>query len=307
MMKMAILAATALLSSTIMSTPAFAFTDGTAEVDDPSPAGITDLAAQAVCDTLASAHGGTAPLVYHGTLEPGSIDGSITSGPTADGARTVDPSSVTGTGDQIAETVEVHGDPFRIGGSVNMFGFASVVAAHWTDSEYDFTAPYIWTATYTFTCNMTETVPTPAQGVHNWTGPEQAGDPAKEACEGDKNPHVYDDRGANCVWTQTIPAGTDSEDRADEYGSIGPVNEGDTLNGHENHGGPVPVDPNQVELPDVQVVVCISPGKKGGTWTKKNGYNGDKCTTIWYNGGGMIQPSPYDNLNTGSNNIVTIP
>jgi hypothetical protein len=296
-------AVSALLCTSILSTPAFAAIDGTADVEDPSPAGITDAAAQAVCTELASVNG----PAYTGTLEAGSIDGSVISGPTVNGDRDIDDSSVTGTGNQVAETVQVHGDPFRIGGSVNMFGYASVVAAHWTDSEYDFTAPYTWQSTYSFTCNMTETVPTPALGLHRWIGPSQANEAAQEECVGTQSAHVYDDRGALCVWEQTIPAGTEEQARDDETGSIGPVYESGTLSGHENHGGPIPVNPDAVDIPDVQVVVCISPGKKGGTWTNKNGYTGTNCTTTWYNGGGKIQPSPYDNLNTGSNNVVTIP
>jgi hypothetical protein len=296
----------ALLCTSVLSTPAFAdFTDGTADIQDPTPAGITNAAAQAVCDTLASVHG----TAWTGTLDTGSIVGEITTPPTADGART-DITNVTGTGDQVPESVQVHGDPFRVGGSVNMFGFASVVAAHWTDSTYDFTQHYTWASSYTFTCNMTEGVPV---GTHTWLGNPDT--QAQANCEGDKNPHEFDDRGAQCPWTQT---GIENEPRDPEQGAIGPVAEGGVLSGHENHGGPVPVDPGQVDLPDVQVVVCISPStttkKLPGAWTAKNGYSGGSsvqgepgCNTGWYNGGAMNQPSPYDNLNTGSNNVVTIP
>ena len=303
----ALMSATALLSSTIMSTTAFAFTSGTADIEDPSPAGITDADAQAVCDTLASAHGSA----WTGTLDTSSIQGSITSGPTANGDRTMVGTATAGDGAvQIGESIQVYTDPFRIGGSVNMFGMAHVVAAHWSFSQYDFTQPFTWQSTYTFTCDMSESVPTPALGVHNWTGPEQAGDPAIAACEGDKNPHVYDDRGANCEWVETIPAGTEEQPRDPEQGSIGPVNEGGTLNGHENMGPPIPVDDGQIDLPDVQVVVCISPSKTGtklpGAWTAKNGYTGSLCTTTWYNGG-AVTSSPYSNINSNSNNIVTIP
>jgi hypothetical protein len=96
------------------------------------------------------------------------------------------------------------------------------------------------------------------------------------------------------------------------------VNEGGTLAGHENMGPQIPVDPDAIDLPPMQVVVCISPStttkKLPGAWTAKNGYSGGSsvqgqpgCNTGWYNGGATIQPSPYDNLNTGSNNVVTIP
>ena len=279
------------------ATSASAFTDGTADVEDPTPDGISDGQAQGVCNALAALHG---PNTWTGTLEPGSIFGEVTSGPTPDGDRDIDEGSVVGTGTQVGETVQVYTEPFRNGGSVNMFGLAEVIAAHWTDSEYDFTAPYAWQSTYTFTCNMAELIPV---GVHTWLGNPDT--QAQENCEGDKNPHPQSDRGANCPWIQT---GTESEARDDEEGSIGPVNEGGTLSGHENNGGPVPVDPNEVDLPDVQVVVCISPSSTGtkrpGAWQKKNGYEGTNCTTEWYNGGATIGVT---NLNTGSNNVVTIP
>ena len=307
-MKRAIIAATALLSSTIMSTPAFAVTIGTAEIEDPVPAGITDAAAQAVCTQLAAAHG---PNVWTGTLEAGSIDGEVTSGPTADGDRSAPTNVEPGDGAaQIGESIQVNTDPFRIGGSVNMFGFAQVIAAHWSYSQYDFTQHFAWQSTYTFTCNMSEAVPTPALGLHHWTGPDNAAQEAKDQCEYTQSAHVYDDRGENCEWDQTIPAGTEDQDRDPETGSIGPVNESGTLNGHENHGGSIPVDPSQVDLPDRQVVVCISPStvtkKLPGAWTQKNGYIGTKCTTTWYNSG-AITSSPYTNINSGSNNVVTIP
>jgi hypothetical protein len=306
-MKRAIIAATALLSSTIMSTPASAFTfaDGTATIDDPVPAGITNAAAQAVCDAKASAHG----TDWTGTVA--SVDGDITSGPTADGTRTMVGSATPGDGAvQIGESVQVTGDPFRIGGSVNMFGFAQVIAAHWSYSQYDFTQHFAWQSTYTVTCDMAQLIPV---GIHTWLGlPDTQ---AQANCEGDKNPHETDDRGANCPWTQT---GTTPEDRGQEQGSVGPVSEGGTLNGHESMGPSIPVNEGDVDLPPMQVVVCISPStvtkKLPGAWTPKNGYSGGSavqgqpgCNTGWYNGGAMTQPSPYSNLNTGSNNIVTIP
>lgn len=301
-MKIKSAAIAALLSTSLISSPTFA----TATFDDAAPAGIDNADAQAVCDTLASNHGGTAPLVYHGTLEQGSISGEIVTGPTANG----DPSAPTNVqpGDgavQVPESVQVVTDPYRIGGSVNMFGMARVVAAHWDFSQYDFTQAFVWTSNYSFTCNMTETVPTPALGVHEWVGPANASQQAKDECA-DTVAHPYDDRGAACAWRETIPAGTDEEDRDPETGYILGVNEGGTLNGHEDHGGPIPVNEGEVDSPDVQVVVCISPIKKAGTWTKKNGYTGDKCTTTWYNTG-AITSSPYTNINSSSNNIVTIP
>ena len=79
----------------------------------------------------------------------------------------------------------------------------------------------------------------------------------------------------------------------------------DTLLAHESFGEGF--DTSETLLIG-QVVVCISPSKNGtklpGAWTKQNGYTGDKCTTVWYNGGATVGVS---NLNTGSHNWVTVP
>jgi hypothetical protein len=92
------------------------------------------------------------------------------------------------------------------------------------------------------------------------------------------------------------------------------------LDGHENHGGELAVDPNATPIPDVQVVVCISPStttkKLPGAWTPKNGYDGGVmapapttahtpgCNTAWYNGDATLGVT---NLNAGTANVVTIP
>jgi hypothetical protein len=82
----------------------------------------------------------------------------------------------------------------------------------------------------------------------------------------------------------------------------------DTLTAHEDAGEGFDTSETLVIG---QVVVCISPTtstqtKKGapGTWVAKNGYSGEKCTTDWYNSGAMVG---VPNLNTGSNNWVTVP
>jgi hypothetical protein len=313
---LAVMACTAL--SGMMTAPALAFTDGTATIDDPvseGPDATTLAAMQARCGQIAAGKG---PNTWHGTLGDyeDAGEGEIISGPTVAGARVKGP--ITGYGGQTPASVQVATDPYRNGGSVNMFALAHVVGATWNDSEYDFTQAFTWVAEYDFTCEMTEDVPHPALGIHVWTGPSQA-DGGAAACA-DTVAHPYDDRGEHCEWQQTVPAGVTPTPGADEYDSI-TQNEGDDLEGHEDHNGPIPVDPNEIDLDPVQVVVCISPttgtAKRPGAWVAKNGYSGGVmapsatsgttpgCNTAWFNGGATLGVT---NLNTSGNSMnVTVP
>ena len=264
-MKRAIIAATALLSSTIMSTPAFAVTTPAAE--GLSAANL--VAAQLQCTNLAAAH---APLVYTGTLDESSIVATWVSGPTEIDATARDKTNIIGTGIFTPGTTYLDGNPFRIGGSVNLFGDQYATAGSWSDSTYDFTNDFTTTYSYAFNCTMTETVANP--GHHVWTGPLQATE-AQQACEAaDNNVHETTDQG----WCVYVPGeGTTDEGRPDEAGTPIQQAQTDNLAGHEEHGGPVLATGGPFHIG--QVVVCISPStttKKGvpGAWVAKNGYDG---------------------------------
>lgn len=302
----ALVAVCATALSPIFSSAALALSP-TATYDDPTPTGVvtpnTTGLAQAECTRLASLHG---PNVWTGTLDQSSFDeGTYVPGSLAVSGQQNQVGPATGVGTPIPEAVRVATEPYRIGGSVNMFGLAEVVAAHFPNSEFDFTQTATWDAEYTFTCKMAEIIPQDL-GIHVWTGPDQA-DGGREQCE-QTTAHPFDDRGRNCPFVVTIPRGTYARD--DEESSVIQIGESGTVNGHETMGPSIPVD-DEADLPDpVQVVVCISPStssKKTQTngWAKKNGYNGDNCTTTWYNTGALNGPK--DNINSGSNNIVTIP
>lgn len=297
----ALVAMCATALSPILTAPAFAVLSNTATYDDPTPTGIASTPtinlAKAECTRLAGLHG---PNVWTGTLDQTSFDeGTYVPGSLDVSGAQHQEGEATGVGTPVPESVQVVGNPYRVGGSVNMFGSAQVVAAHFPNSEYDFTQDATWDAEYTFTCKMAEVIPQDL-GIHEWIGPDQA-DGGREACE-DTTAHPYDNRGAQCVFKVTIPKGTYARD--DEEGSVIQIGELGTVEGHETMGPSIPVvDDGDLPGP-VQVVVCISPGPKGGTWKKQNGYNGDKCTTVWYN----TKPiGPQNNINDGSNNIVTIP
>jgi hypothetical protein len=169
---------------------------------------------------------------------------------------------------------------------------------------------------YSFSCKMTEKVATPALGLHSWVGPDSAAQSAKDECEFTKSAHVYDDRGANCKWTETVPAGETEEDRSPEQGQPVSQSQQDTLKAHESAGEGYFESATQYLG---QVVICISPSRTStklpGAWSTQNGYNGGVmgsgatasspgCNTEWFNGGATTGVS---NLNSGRHSVVTVP
>jgi hypothetical protein len=165
-LKLAVLGCSALALT--ISSAANAFTLGTADIDDPVPTGAsaaTEVLMQAACTAKAAAHGSN----WSGTLDASSIDdGTYNSGSAASAGAQISKDNFQGIGNPIPTQVVVATNPFRNGGSVNMFGMAHVVAAHYADSTYDFQQSFTWSSTYTFTCDMAILIPT---GYHHWTGP----------------------------------------------------------------------------------------------------------------------------------------
>lgn len=268
----------ALCLNTVLVPPAFADT-----IPTPPPAGAdsTTLAAmQLQCDTLAAAHGSN----WVGDLDESSIVAGATpvSGPTeVAGTRVIDTSTIVGTGVFTPGTTYIQGDPFRIGGSVNMFGDQYASSGSWSDSTYNYTADFTTTYAYSFSCNMTENVHHDATGHHEWT--LDPSDPQAQACLAyDKNGLFQGQDQGQCVWVVDSPGGDTPEPRPPEAGT--PINQDqtDSLIAFEDHGGPVQANGGPFHIG--QVVICISPSKPtpGGTWRTQNGYTGNKCTTDWF-------------------------
>jgi hypothetical protein len=309
-MKRALLAATAILSSTIISTPVNAAVTVLGTVSAAGADSTTLAAMQNQCTGLATVHGSA----WHGTLDEGSISASWVSGPTEVGSesdRNIDESTRVGAGAFTPAHTDILGDPYRNGGSVNMFGIQEAVGGHYSNSAYDFTADFVSTYSYSFNCTMTETVHVPVQGYYEVADDGQGNDPdaIKANCDaftalGATWPHWGEDQ-AQCHFVVTEAAHDEDQDRPDEAGT--PINQDqtDNLAAHESFGAGF--DTSETLLIG-QVVVCISPSKTGtklpGSWTKQNGYTGDKCTTTWYNGGATVG---VPNLNDGSHNWVTVP
>jgi len=294
----------ALLGSSIVSSPAFAAVT-VLDTVTPNDATPTTLAAmQTKCDDLAAVHGTT----WTGTLDETTIVANATpvSGPTESGTHSIADAidgTLVGAGTFTPAHLEILGDPFRNGGSVNMFGIQQSVGGHYSASQYDFEGQFDTTFEYSFTCKMKESVTTPATGHHIWT--LDPSDPNAAACLAfDKNGLFQGEDQAHCLWVVDSPGGTEDQDRADEFSSVNQT-QTDTLLAHEDAGEGFDTDETLIIG---QVVVCISPSKTGtklpGSWVQQNGYTGDKCTTTWYNGGAMVG---VPNLNDGSHNFVTVP
>ena len=269
------------------------------------PNSTTEGLMDAQCDAKATAHGAG----WTGTVDLVSITPTYVSGPTeVAGTRDIDETTKVGAGTFTPGHIEIEGDPYRNGGSVNMFGDAVAVGGHYSASAYDFTADFETTYSYAFNCTMTETVQV---GHHSWNhDPSDAEDQQQNACDAHDNAGQFigEDIG-HCFW---VSEGTDEAERPDEIGSPIVETQTDSLLAHEDAGEGFDTEET---LAIGQVVVCISPSSTGkklpGAWTAKNGYDGGSsvqgeagCNTGWYNGGATLGVS---NLNDGSHNWVTVP
>lgn len=326
-----------------MSTPSYATVTGVSTpAADPSELSAENLAAaQVVCDAAAAAadldgpdelsdhYAGavnqTAPVLKSGPTEVGTeTDRTLTSDKTPGTSATYTPAHK-----------DILGDPYRNGGSVNMFGIQESVGGYYSSSTYDFTADFTTTYTISYTCDISKEVYHAAVHIegdhhdavhHDRTGhwvvsPDAHGD--EEANTNNCNafnsslpagPPQGGLTQANCLYVVETeayddPAYDDPDIDIPAYWDapvpVGNVAGGsfdqtqtDPLDGHEDNGAGY-FDAATVIIG--QVVVCISPttgtAKKPGAWTAKNGYTGTKCNSAWYNGTSPYSPSNYAGTN----------
>src|SRR6478735_7715811 len=155
MTKRAILAATAIIAASfnpILTFPAWAavtFPDGIPDPTGPSPD--TKDAMQDQCDALALAHG----FNWTGTLDDSSIGpGVYVSGPTEVAPLHTIADAIVGTlegaGTFTPAHLEFTSDPYRNGGSVNMWANADAVGGQYSASTYDFEGEFDTKYTYAF-------------------------------------------------------------------------------------------------------------------------------------------------------------
>ena len=235
-------------------------------------------------------------------VETGQVDGAPTE---VSGSRVINEASRFGTGTVTYSGLSIAGNPYRTGGSVNMFGDQVATNKNWSNSEYDFTANFDTVTTISYTCEVTQQTETHVAAVHipgrkvqgYYTNPGHSTGVVADCNGFDETKDFWgEDKGA-CIFTQTGPAvdPVDIEeswtldvpiDRTD-LNTFHTVNETNTASGtgHEVNGGPF----TQIGTWLAQkVVICISPSKtvKGGTpgaWANHNCYLGSKCTTAWFN------------------------
>jgi hypothetical protein len=299
----AILASSAIIISSfvpVLNSTAWAAVTILDPTPDPQgPSAATLAAMEDQCDAKAVAHG----AAWSGDLDEASIVPTLISGPTEVGTHTIadaigDP---VGAGTFTPGTVSILGDPYRIGGSVNMFGVQQSTGGHYSASTYDFRADFTTTFSFAFNCKMSETVNVPAEGIYVIAGDfgdsEDAvrGNCAAFTAQGDNDPrpdwwgepfHGGNPDNPHCKFEGTA-AHEEEQDRDDEAGTAIEETQTDNLLAHEDAG-------EGFDIGDTvligQTVICISPTtgpqtKKGvpGTWVAKNGYTGGKCTTAWFN------------------------
>jgi hypothetical protein len=235
---------------------------------------------------------------------------TLTSGPSeVSGSRVIDEDTVEGAGTFTPAGVYIDGDPYRVGGSVNMFGFQRATGGSWSASTYNYDANFDTTFSWSFSCDVSEEVYVPeqiievrAQGqyVFNDDGKGSDEDAIRANCE------QYTDNGQpwwgtlyrpneqtpRCIfdgtpaYTDIIPAYWEAPVfRASVTGT--PVNQdqNDNLRGYEANGSGFSIGGDVVIG---QVVVCISPATNGnrgnpGAWRTQNGYTGELCNTAHFN------------------------
>lgn len=295
--------------SPVVSLAAYADT-----IPEPSPAALSDAtreAMQAQCDAFAQSYDTGNGDIWSGEVVLGAA--TKISGPTeVEGSRDIDEATIQHAGTYVPAVLEIRGDPFRIGGSVNMFGDRWSTAGYWTDSTYNYTADFVSTFSHAFSCAISQevyhegyTVFHPAEGEYVVNGDfgnsEDAvrGNCAAMTRQGfplETRPDWWGVeilRGGNpndphCRFEGTQAYVEDVPERWDppalRYTLAGVAVEQeqtDSLYAFEDHGGPVQVTG---EYHVGQAVICISPNKPapGGTWRTQNGYTGNKCTTAWF-------------------------
>jgi hypothetical protein len=299
----ALVAATAALSWGF-SAPAVAGAPITPPSANPAN-GDTLAAMTAQCAALAANHGPATGPNDHWTGQY--VEGAVTqvAGPTEEpGTKVVDQSSIQPLGTYVPSVKEIRGDPVRTGGSVNMFGEQWSTAGYYPDSTYNYTASYDSTFAHAFTCNIYDavyhagyTIPgqyhpaVPPQGCYTNPGHDTC-TLETHYCNSSDAPgwgtsYANND---NCLWHEIVPGQAAYSDPdtvvppswdtptlfGNEPGTA--VNQDQTdvnVASFEPHGGRVNVTG---EHDDGQVVICISPGSKGGSWRTQNGYGGGSLT-----------------------------
>ena len=124
------------------------------------PTGTTTGSMQAACvadlairvDETATLHDGS--LIWSTQYN---VSGQTSGSPVeVGGTRAEIPGTRFGTGTPTYSNIQIVGDPYKVGGSVNMFGLQGAKNKNWPNSTFQFTADFDTTTTFSFGCTVTE-------------------------------------------------------------------------------------------------------------------------------------------------------
>ena len=294
------------LTPTVIA-PAFAITASSTTTNTMTSTCAADIASYA----SAVLHDGT-PSFTTQVDETGYVDGTPTE---VAGTRVETPGTRIGTGSATYTGLSIAGNPYRTGGSVNLFGDQVATQKNWSNSEYDYTAQFATVTTFSYECQVTQQTETyhpavtipgrPALGSYivdpaligapqynaqlqacnafnaqapvapDYSAPGFWGNPTQGPCVFEEISPAVDPVNEPEYWTPNAPI-----DRVDLL-TTHTVDETNfaTNSGRELNGGPWTQAGSWFVS---KVVVCNSPLKLPGTWRPQNGYVGTKCTTTYF-------------------------
>jgi hypothetical protein len=322
-----------LLVSTAMVATAFSPLASTAALADVIPGVTADplsaanlTAMETTCDNLAASYDNGDGDIWHGYVVLGAV--TQTSGPTeVAGTRDIDEGTIVGTGTFVPGTTQIRfgskNGPFRIGGSVNLFGDQWATAGYYPDSTYNYTADFDSNFSHAYSCRITKEEFHPEMTVHveavgqyivngdfgssedairgnclaftnqgfpiesrpDWWGVEEYHGGNDTGADGDPNDDFHCRFDGTLEHDETTPEFWDPEADVATVAQTA-INQGqtDTLTAFEDHGGRVNVTG---DYKIGQVVVCISPST-GGT----KGVPGSWKAQNGYSGGNMAELAP---------------
>ncbi|MGE5562176.1 MAG: hypothetical protein ACM3ZV_02585 [Bacillota bacterium] len=301
----ALLSATALVgaSFTSISTPAFA--TPTAQADAAAPD------EQQICDDL-YVNTQADPTVWRATVIN---DTAVATDPAPEQGTEENvnfrPDDSAGASFSYAGFTNTTNPLYRIGGSPNMWGQMVFNDKVWDNTLYDVQMQFNHTVTYNFTCHVEENVTTTTHVGGN-PNPSPGHDPKEnEGCAGDNggsnndptagnSDHVCGDGGhdvTTTTWTfradypqdpivNTVEDGPDiTQSGLQQAGHVEGVN-------YDNFGTYTPYG--------YILLSCISPNKKGASWTAKSYYTGGQCSTTTFNSATTILGHQFDSPPTNS-------
>lgn len=289
-MKRAILATTALVVSSLMSSQALAVTTG--NIPDQTQDASSTSTRDAACALVETALNGSAPSGVSYTVAANwGTQSSVYGSETAGDIRTEVPGSrQIAPGAQVLSFTNVDASGAshlsRNGLSPNIF--ATDAVAHtvtYDNSTYNFTGTFNITTTFNYSCDVTKHIAATAASSR----PETFDECVQRIAQSDPQlvPGIYC-KDPDHLQTVVVP-GNPQQDLPDaEDSTTGSVDQAGTATGGDTelNGGPYTFQNQSLQ---VSAVVCISPGPKGGSWKGANLYPtlggaGGACNTTTFMG-----------------------